>query len=134
MPRLIMMRGLPGSGKSTQAKHMLEENPGHTIRLNRDLLREMLHYGRYSKTNESHIISAECNLAAYFLSLGLDVIIDDTNLKPATVTMWEDLANNVGVSIIIHTVDTPIETCIERDAGRTKPVGEARIREMAGDL
>ena len=51
MSRLILMQGLPGSGKSTRAKELLDENP-HAVRINRDLLRTMLHCDVWSKDKE----------------------------------------------------------------------------------
>ena len=46
------MRGLPGSGKSTYCKELQAKNPGKYKRVNRDLLREMLDCGVWSKENE----------------------------------------------------------------------------------
>ena len=39
--KVILMRGLPGSGKSTYAKKVVEENPNAFKRINRDDLRMM---------------------------------------------------------------------------------------------
>ena len=45
MKKVILTRGLPGSGKSTWAKQMLDEKPGHYKRINKDDLRAMLDNG-----------------------------------------------------------------------------------------
>ena len=44
-PRLIVLRGLPGSGKSTWAREYMAQRSG-AVRINRDDLREMLHGDR----------------------------------------------------------------------------------------
>lgn len=50
---MYIMQGLPGSGKSTKAEEIVEhDGKGNTVRLNRDLLRTMLHFDKWSGRNE----------------------------------------------------------------------------------
>ena len=42
MPKLILTRGIPASGKSTWAKAWVQEDPQRRVRVNRDDLRRML--------------------------------------------------------------------------------------------
>ena len=44
---MYIMRGQPASGKSTKAKEIFEKD-GNAIRLNKDLLRKMLHFNVWS--------------------------------------------------------------------------------------
>lgn len=131
MRKIYVLQGLPASGKSTKAKELVEaDKTGHTIRLNRDLLREMMHFGVYSKQNERHIMNAEKVLAQSLLVFDFDVVVDDTNLKQKTIDMWKDVASWMKADIEIVRIDTPLEVCIERDSKREKPVGEKVIRDM----
>ncbi|HLZ60102.1 MAG TPA: AAA family ATPase [Ktedonosporobacter sp.] len=128
---IIIIRGLPGSGKSTWARQQLEQHPERYKRLNRDTLREMIDNGKWSKGREKHIIQTEKLLAEHFLSNGFTVIIDDTNLSESTVKMWREFAQKMEAAVEIKDfTHVPVEVCIERDRKRPNYVGEQVIREM----
>ena len=42
MPKIILTRGIQGSGKSTWAKKYIEEDPEHRVRWNNDDFKKML--------------------------------------------------------------------------------------------
>jgi len=131
MKKIYVLQGLPASGKSTKAKEIVEsDKEGHTMRINRDLLREMFHFGVYTKQNERHIMNAEKTLAQSMLIFDYDVVVDDTNLKQKTIDMWRDVAEWMDADIEVIRLDTPLEVCIERDKKREKSVGEKVIRGM----
>lgn len=73
-----MMRGLPASGKTTRAKQLVSENKD-TIRVNRDLLRTMLHFDEWNAKNEEITVDVAQLIAADQLLKEKNVIIDDTN-------------------------------------------------------
>lgn len=132
MGKIYVLRGLPASGKSTKAKELFEE--GKNFRVNRDLLREMMHFGKYSTLTEREIMNVEKMIVQYALMYDFDVIIDDTNLKDKTIQMWRDVIGynpHKNHEIEIINMDTSIEECISRDSKRDKPVGEETIRKMA---
>lgn len=130
------MRGLPASGKSTRAKELQER--GGWVRVNRDLMREMMHYGKYSGKNEGAVVAAEKAVAASALANGLSVIVDDCNLNPNNKTMWSEFAKAHGAKFSVedmfgkslpHIVD--IKNFCIRDALRQKSVGASVIINMA---
>ena len=123
------MQGLPASGKSTRAEKLADTLD--VKRINRDLLREMLHFGIYSPETEAEIILSEVKLARIWLRRFYNVIIDDTNLRDHTLDAWKQLAEEEGVEFEIITMDIDVEECIRRDALRDKPVGEEAIRRIA---
>lgn len=132
MAKLILMQGLPASGKSTKAAELLKEY-GNAVRLNRDLLRTMLHCDVWSGPREKLTRDAVRMLAMRFLThktVGV-VIVDDTNLRTGTVAMWEQLAGECDASCEIVRMGTPMEECLRRDALREKPVGRHVIVGMA---
>lgn len=129
MAKLTIMVGLPASGKSTRAKELLAQ--GNAVRINKDLLRTMLHFDKFNGLNESATRDAARTLAKTFLASGKSVIIDDTNLNPRTVQSWVDLAKEMGAKIEYCRMDTSVEECKNRDFLREKSVGDHVICKMA---
>lgn len=130
MAKIIIMKGLPSSGKSTKAKEIVEAS-GNCVRLNKDLLRTMLHFDKFNFTNEKQTWNAEVALDIFYLTEGTNVIIDDTNLNPKTLQRWKDLGKQLDVKIEYHCLDISVEECIKRDSEREKRVGKNVIEKMA---
>lgn len=125
-----MLSGLPASGKSTMAQELLTRT-GNSVRVNKDLLRTMLHFDKFTGTNESLTQDAEKALAVWALGAGKNVVVDDTNLSNRHLQSWKDLAMKNDASFIHFAVDTPWEVCVERDAQRLGGVGSFVIKNMA---
>lgn len=130
MSKLIIMKGLPASGKSIKAKELMK-TMGNTVRINKDLLRTMLHFDVFNGRNEGITKDAAIVLAETFLKLGQNVIIDDTNLNPNTMYSWQNMGHILGAKVEVVKMDTPIEECLVRDAQREKSVGNTVIKNMA---
>lgn len=138
MLTVYITKGLPASGKSTWALQKLKSNPGGIKRINKDLLREMLDGGHWSKGNEKFIVQTRDALIWQALEEGKHVIVDDTNLNPSHVEKIQHIVDtfssaqyhtSVQVKIIDFT-DVSVEECIKRDANRPNYVGEKVIRDM----
>lgn len=131
---LIILRGIPGSGKSTWARGFVAACSWFK-RISRDDLRQMLDGGRYAAYNEEFIRTTRNRLIRECLNDGCSVIVDDTNLKDRDIRDIRLFARigSEAVPIRIMDFDTPLDVCIERDAQRATPVGAARIREMYVD-
>lgn len=131
-----MMRGLPGSGKSTYAKQLVAEAPNTYKRINRDDLRAMFDNGHFTKGNEKFVKQVRDILIIKALEEGKHVIVDDTNLSSTNETRVRQLvhefnkAHNDTVQVEVVEITTPLEECVARDAKRPNPVGAKRIREM----
>ena len=128
---MIICKGLPASGKSTLSQGRILAD-GNTVRINKDLLRKMLHFGKFTGPNENYTRLIARTVAKECLAAGLNVIIDDTNLNPGTMQSWKDLAKNLGAKIeIMDLTEVPIEDCITRDTARDESVGPIVIKNMA---
>jgi predicted kinase len=108
---------------------------GNTVRLNKDLMREMLHLNKRSPKNED-ITHRSVRALAKTLLLSVNVVIDDTNLNPGVMQGWKDLAKECGVPCeVVDMTDVPIETCVERDNVRKfmrqRYVGYTVVKNMA---
>lgn len=142
MRTIIVYRGLPGSGKSTEAAKLIAREPGRFIRINRDDLRCMAvgpgnnPYDRSSggKEREELVRALKSEAVRMAVREGYDVILDDTHLVPTTVKQLHQLAASIGdVTVVEKAINVPVEECIARDDRRTgfAKVGEKVIRDMA---
>lgn len=137
--KLIVTRGLPASGKSTMAKDYVRAHLANTVRVNRDLLREMLHGSEFRKGKEGTeptIRDARNKLITSNLSKGKDVIVDDTNLEARTMRELHTLAWTHGAEFVVWDMcHVPLAECLERDEQRIargeRGVGNDVIRAMA---
>ncbi|MEM1122491.1 MAG: AAA family ATPase [Bacteroidota bacterium] len=136
MKTITILRGLPASGKSTYAKELVKANPGMYKRINRDDMREMLDGYHFSKSNEKFVKRLRDWLIVEALRDGKHVIVDDTNLSQKNINRINDLANGfrkqtgeqVKVEVKEFTID--LQTAIERDAKRKRPVGRRTIEKL----
>jgi predicted kinase len=131
---LVVVRGLPGSGKSTMTIEYVAAAPQRRARVNRDAMRAMFHGRRLGKRwQEDQVATAEQAMVGALLQGGTSVVIDSTNLRDEHVEYWGCLALAVGCRFEVWDLrDVPLGTCIKRDAMREGParVGEDVIREM----
>ena len=140
--KLILTRGIPGSGKSTWAKAWVAEDPEHRVRFNWDDMRNMM--GPYwvpsREPINKHMLWAAVNTAAY-CTRPYDIVIDNMNLNPKDWKQYEDWITNYNQSLNAEETGTqyqlefkdfftPVEECIRRDAMRSNPIGEKTIKDI----
>lgn len=98
--------------------------------MNKDDLRDMLDAGQYSQDNEEFILEIRNEIIRRTLSLGKDVIVNDTNGNPAHIEAVMDIAKEFNARVKIKDfTNVSIEACIERDLARARPVGQSVIRK-----
>ena len=138
---LIILQGIPSSGKTTWARNWVNEDSEHRVRFNRDDIRNML--GKYWVPSRESLINAiyESFLNQAMLE-GYDIVLDNMNLNQKTLTEIKETVEEFNKWISLSPVDlhydiryqtffdTSLEECIARDAKRENPIGEEVIRNI----
>lgn len=127
-PTLILLCGIPGSGKTTYAEKYIEEHPG-TVHLSSDKIRKELHGDESIQDNPGEVFGIMQKRAIVGLDFGYSVLYDATNMtrkdRAGIITACPKFAK-----IECHIIWAPIKTCIERDATRKRTVGKEVIDRM----
>lgn len=131
MSKLLMLSGLPASGKSTYAEDLVKNSGGQWVRVNKDLIRTMLHADKFSFSNEKATVKAELQVAEEMLMMGKSVVVDDTNLGERHHVQWETLANSMGAKFQKHKFKASFKECLERNKARGLKVPQSAIHRMA---
>jgi predicted kinase len=141
MSKIVLCRGIQGSGKTTWAKQWALEDPEHRVRFNNDDIRNML--GKYWVPSREDLVKS---LRSVFLlismSYGFDIVIDNMNLNPKELEYYNGVLddwNNSELampdvvrpkySLEFKDFFIPLQDCIERDSKRPNPIGEEVIRK-----
>lgn len=139
MAKLIMCKGLPGSGKSTWAIDQCLNSLGMVVRVNKDDIRAEFEQNgwQWSREGEKEVLKRRDALILDALAKGFTVISDDTNLAPKHETQLKLLAKLHDAEFEVKSfLDVRLDECIRRDNLRTGKarVGERVIRGMANQL
>jgi predicted kinase len=141
--RVILTRGIQGSGKSTWAKSFVAESPETRVRWNSDDMRNML--GVYmvgnftsdaNKKREKFIGNVFEQWMGLAMAKGYDIVVDNMNLSDRAVNNAKRIVDNFNdstdeVEYLIEFKDffISVNECILRDKARPNPIGEKVIRQ-----
>lgn len=136
--KIICLRGIPASGKSTLAKEYVSK--GYK-KVGKDELRRMINGYSLDNADEDMIHSIQYKIIKTFMAFGRNIIIDNTHTKKSYITdLTKDIvAINSTVDydyeIEIVTLDTPLDECLKRNSKRTTDkVPESVIKKMYNQL
>lgn len=133
MSKIILCRGIQGSGKTTWAKQWVLEDPEHRVRFNNDDIRNML--GKYWVTSREHLVSdIKKDFMVSAMEFGYDIVVDNMNFNPKEIEYYENLVDSTLGYMNCYSLEykdffIPLEVCIERDSKRENPIGEEVIRK-----
>ena len=121
MPKLTVLMGAPGSGKSTYAK-----KSGAAV-VTTDGCRER----GQAPADALHSAYSQINKA---LAAGKDVVFDTTGANPAVRKAAATIAAKHGATLAARVIDTPVATCVQSQQGRAHPVAAADVRRIHGEI
>ena len=110
--RLIVVCGLPGSGKTTLAK-CLEESL-HAVRLAPDEWMDALSINLYDEESRARIEALQWKLGQELLKLGLVVIIEWGTWGKSERDALREGARKLGAAVELHYLSAPPEILFER--------------------
>ena len=129
---LIVLCGLPGSGKSTYAKYLTES--GRFECVSTDLIRKTLYGNENIQGNSKEVF----NTAFFTLrALGLgkqSCVFDATNITPRARRNIIQECRNYYDLIICKYIDTPLDVCLQRNSQRERVVPTEVILRMANNF
>lgn len=136
MSHVLILKGLPGSGKTTFAQSWIQEDPKNRVRTNKDDIRAMLNYGAYHNGQfEQLVVAIEDQAILAAIKAGKDIVCDNTNLRPVHERRIRKLVAH-RAEIFVKIFDAPLNHCLrwnETRRGHSNYVPPAAIRQMASD-
>lgn len=133
--KLLVLKGLPASGKTSYARDLLNKYPGQWVRTNKDDIRAMVLGGKWSRRKEKLVEAMESAMIVQALEDGYSVVVDNTHLGGKHILRYDRLIkdhdfNNVKLEINAEFMSIPPEVCIKRDLARERSVGAEVIWRM----
>ena len=143
MKKLLVLQGLPASGKSTYAVNWVNEDPEHRLRINQDSIRRM--FGKYwledkiqLKKRESITSNITMELLKQSMFNQFDIVLDNMNLNSKVLGTIEDYVNYFNMKFVdlqayqieYKLFKEPLQTLINRDSKRDISVGTNVITNL----
>jgi predicted kinase len=127
--RIVVLVGLPGSGKSTYLEQMGVSG------LSSDKIRGLLADDERDQTIHERVFQTVRYLLRQRLAIGRPVTyIDATNLRVEERAPYLEIADQFGCEIEAVWFDVPLEVCRERNAARHRVVPDDALLAMAAKL
>jgi predicted kinase len=127
--KVLILIGIPGSGKSTWSTNFVKEN-SDWVRINRDDFRFMLKAIPVCGHKVENLINdLQYNAILSSLDAGFNVIIDNTNLKESYINRFLKLVEDKA-DVEFKIFDITLEEALQRNLVRDKKVDVDVVTKM----
>lgn len=128
--KIILLKWLPASGKSEFCRKFLKENKG-AVRVNKDTIREMLHFSKRSREREQVVISVRDSIIRWLVREKTPyILVDDTNFSKDHEETISTIAMDNWYEFEVVFLNTWPKTCLLRNSRRAKKVPDVAINTM----
>ena len=137
MAQLILMVGIPASGKSTIAKQILENNMMDgipTVIISNDDVGKVLTGKQFCKSAGGFITATVGLMVRYFLAQDYVVVVDNTCVTQGSRSQWVKVAEDFSASVTVQFMSTDLKTCLDRNATRLDSVPAGVLIDMSKRL
>ena len=123
MNKLVIVVGIPGIGKSTYIKKLMEKSTDEYTCLSGDKLRAKFGASEEDQSVTPQVFSYIHEQVNILLSSGKNVIIDATNIKRRDRAGYIKLAKRYGTHVIAYVLPLDRELAIQRNKLRVQSGG-----------
>lgn len=132
MNRLVILVGIPGSGKTTLAQKLIGR--GYEC-FNADSIRKELYGTEAEQGDPQKVFTIFFKRLDEALNRGVDIVIDNTNLNAKQRKPILDRAAKANYKDIqLWLLDVPLDICLERNKARDRTVSEDIVANMFIEL
>ncbi len=139
---VVLVCGLPGSGKSHFARTFFRQAGFKRVNRKeiRKLIHEMMDFGErwsekdFAAGDEFLVKHVERKIVEHLLQNRNRVLIDNTSVSADSRRHYVTIARQMHKSIGVVFMNTPAQTCLERNRRREDPVPETVISNLAAAL
>jgi len=129
-PALVVVSGLPGTGKSHFCRQLAERTP--IIIMESDVMRKTLFPSPiYSATESVRLFQAIHHLIEHLLKKGISLVLDATNLSERNRERLYHIAYQLNAKLVMVRVEAPPEVVQERLRNRADGTGSEEDQSEA---
>ena len=132
MAKLILLVGIPGSGKTTLSKKIVAKGFHY---MNADSIRHELYGDEKTQGDPAEVFAIFFQRLEAAMAEKLSIIIDNTNLNPKHRKEILDRAIQFSYDDVqLWLLDVPLATCLERNRNRDRAVEDDIVSNMYHEL